>query len=227
MAIRMHTTHPAPGCRLPRRRAAQAPVSIDWRLQLPVLASGGVVLRQLKPSDAAALFLLLGSEEVARFISPPPTTLAGFEQFINWGIERQRQGKMALFAVTLHGSDVAVGLFQVRSLDPGLGTGEWGFALGSPYWGTGLFSRSAALALGFAFETLGIVRLEARSMVANDRGNAALRKMGATAEGVLRQSIDKGGRRHDQYLWSLLADDWREQRGLLVPARGTGPGRVH
>lgn len=227
MAIRMHTTYPAPGCRLPRRRAAPAPVSDDWRLRLPVLASGGVVLRQLKPADAPALFLILGTEEVGRFISPPPTTLAGFEQFINWGIERQRQGKMALFAVTLDGSDVPVGLFQVRSLDPGLATGEWGFALGSAYWGKGLFARSAVLALGFAFEILGIARLEARSMVANERGNAALRKMGATAEGVLRHSIDKGGQRHDQYLWSLLADDWREQRGLLVPARHTGPTRVH
>ena len=123
----------------------------------------------------------------------------GFEQFITWAIDRQRQGKVAFFAVTLRGSDTPVGLFQLRGLDATFTTAEWGFALGSPYWGTGLFPQGAALTLDFAFETLGVERLEARSMVANARGNAALRKVGATPEGLLRQSFEKAGRRHDQY----------------------------
>jgi ribosomal-protein-alanine N-acetyltransferase len=183
-----------------------------------VLASDGVLLRQLKPSDAAPLFMLLTTEEVARFITPPPTTLEGFRQFISWALERQRQGKVAFFAVTLRGSDAPVGLFQVRSLDASFTTAEWGFALGSPYWGTGLFPQGAALTQSFAFEQLRVNRLEARSMVVNARGNAALRKVGATAEGLLRQSFEKGGRRHDQYLWSILAEEWRESRGVLVPS---------
>ena len=128
---------------------------------------------------------------------------------------------MAFFAVTVRGSDAAVGLFQVRALEDGFTAAEWGFAIGSPYWGTGLFPQGASLTLDFAFETLGVHRLEARSMVANARGNAALRKVGALTEGVLRQSFEKGGRRHDQFLWSILAEDWRDSRGVLVPARAT------
>ena len=218
MAIRMHATHPASGCRPitgPTSRCSIEPavVGSDWRQQLPVLASDGVVLRQLKQSDAAALFMLLTAEEVSRFISPPPTTVAGFEQFIAWAIDRQRQGKVAFFAVTLRGTDAPVGLFQVRALGGDFTTAEWGFALGSPYWGTGLFAQGAAMTLDFAFETVGVERLEARSMVANARGNAALRKTGATTEGVLRQSFEKDGRRHDQY---LLVDPGR---GLARLAR--------
>jgi len=224
MAIRMHATHPANGC-LPIPATISRPdvtaVVSDWQHQLPALASNGVVLRQLKQSDATPLFMLLTTEEVARFITPPPTTVAGFQQFIAWAIDRQRQGKVAFFAVTLRGSDAPVGLFQVRALDGGFTTAEWGFALGSPYWGTGLFSQGASLALEFSFETLGVERLEARSMVANARGNAALRKVGATTEGVLRKSFEKGGSRHDQYIWSILAENWRNSRGVLVPARST------
>ena len=226
MAIRMHATHPANGCQpIPatiRRPDVRPAVVSDWQLQLPVLASNGVVLRQLRPSDAAPLFMLLTTEEVARFITPPPTTVAGFEQFIAWAIDRQRQGSVAFFAITVRGSDAPVGLFQVRKLDDDFATAEWGFAVGSPYWGTGLFPQGASLALEFAFETLGVERLEARSMVVNARGNAALRKVGATTEGVLRKSFEKGGRRHDQYLWSILAEEWRDSNGVLVPARGTG-----
>jgi [ribosomal protein S5]-alanine N-acetyltransferase len=225
MAIRMHATHPSTGCHTINdaisRTAAPATVSSDWRQQLPVLASDGVMLRQLKQSDAATLFMLLTTEEVARFITPPPTTVAGFEQFIAWAIDRQRQGKVAFFAVTVRGSDAPIGLFQVRVLDGDFTTAEWGFAIGSPYWGTGLFPQGAGLTLEFAFETLGVERMEARSMVANARGNAALRKVGATPEGLLRQSFEKNGRRHDQYLWSILAEEWRDSRGVLVPARGT------
>jgi ribosomal-protein-alanine N-acetyltransferase len=226
MAIRMHATHPANGCQ-PVPTAISLPdvtgaTVSDWQRQLPVLASDGVVLRQLKQSDAASLFMLLTTEEVARFITPPPTTLAGFEQFIAWAIARQRQGKVAFFAVTVRGSDTPIGLFQVRALDGDFATAEWGFALGSPYWGTGVFARGAAMTLEFSFETLGVERLEARSMVANARGNAALRKVGATTEGVLRKSFEKGGRRHDQYLWSILAEEWRDSNGVMVPSRGTG-----
>ena len=225
MAIRMHATHPLNGCaattETSRPVMQSSAVASNWHEQLPVLASPGVVLRQLKQSDAASLFMLLTTEEVARFITPPPTTLAGFEQFITWAIDRQRQGKVAFFAVTLRGSDTPVGLFQLRGLDATFTTAEWGFALGSPYWGTGLFPQGAELTLGFAFETLGVERMEARSMVANARGNGALRKVGATPEGRLRQSFEKDGRRHDQYLWSILAEEWRESRGVLVPARET------
>jgi RimJ/RimL family protein N-acetyltransferase len=227
MAIRMHATHPANGCQpitgtVSRRHEKPVAIVTGWPQQLPVLASAGVVLRQLKQSDAAPLFMLLATEEVARFITPPPTTVAGFEQFIAWAIDRQRHGKGAFFVITRRGSDAAVGLFQVRSLDDDFKTAEWGFAIGSPYWGTGLFPQGASLTLEFAFETLGVERLEARSMVANARGNGALLKVGAVTEGVLRKSFEKGGRRHDQVLWSILAEDWRDSRGVLVPARDTG-----
>ena len=50
-------------------------VSTDWRTGLPVLASGSVVLRDLRASDAPSLLALLTTEEVARFISPPPTSV--------------------------------------------------------------------------------------------------------------------------------------------------------
>jgi RimJ/RimL family protein N-acetyltransferase len=41
-------------------------------------------------------------------------------------------------------------------------TAEWGFAVGSAFWGTGVFRESAELLLAFAFETIGVHRLEAR-----------------------------------------------------------------
>src|SRR5437764_14907038 len=135
-------------------------VSSDWQQGLPTLRGGQVVLRELRASDAASLFTLLTTEEVARFISPPPSTVEGFSRFIDWTLRQRTAGTYACFAVTVAGFDTAVGIFQVRELDPGFGTAEWGFAIGSAFWGTGVFDQGAALLLDFAFDTVGVHRLE-------------------------------------------------------------------
>ncbi len=181
----------------------------DWRDGLPVLAAGEVVLRELRMSDASALFTLLSTGQVARFISPPPASVAGFERFIAWTLRQRASGAYACYAVTLSGYDTAIGIFQVRQLEPGFQTAEWGFALGAEFWGTGVFRTSAELVLGFAFETLHVHRLEARACLANGRGIGALRKLGAYQEAVLRRSFRRGSQFLDQALFTIIGDEWR------------------
>lgn len=186
--------------------------SSDWRQRLPVLASEHVVLRELRLSDAASLFSMLTTDEVSRFISPPPSTVEGFERFIAWTLRQRAAGTYVCFAVTLKGFDTAVGIFQVRELEPGFGTAEWGFAIGSPFWGTGVFKEGSKLVVDFAFDVLGVHRLEARAAVRNGRGNAALLKVGAVQEAVLRKSFLCNGEYLDQVLWAIVEDDWRAQQ---------------
>ncbi len=183
-------------------------ITSDWREGLPVLTGAQVVLRELRASDAPSLFALLTTEEVSRFISPPPTSVEGFERFIAWANRQRQAGSYACFAVTVEGADTAIGIFQLRELEPGFGTAEWGFAIGSPYWGTGVFHEGAQLMIRFAFDTVGVHRLEARAAVRNGRGNGALRKIGAVQEGVLRKSFLKNGEYLDQMLWTILDEDW-------------------
>ena len=207
-----HKVFPQTAPPLPTAQTLAQPDAVttsDWQACLPVLHGQQVTLRELTLSDAPALLAMLTTAEVTRFISPPPTTIAGFEAFITWTRAQRQAGRFACFAVIPAGMDTAVGIFQVRALEPGFGTAEWGFALGSPFWGRGLFADGARQVLAFAFETLGVGRLEARSSVENRRGNGALRKVGAVREGTLRQSFLKDGQYHDQHLWALLESDWR------------------
>ena len=62
----------------------------------PVLTGQQVVLRELRASDATTLFAMLTTEEVSRFISPPPTTVEGFERFIGW-TARERSSTAVCF----------------------------------------------------------------------------------------------------------------------------------
>ena len=182
----------------------------DWRKGLPTLSGSLVTLRDLRATDASSLFVAMTTDEVSRFISPPPATVEGFEKFIAWTQRQREAGQYACFAVVPHGSDTAIGLFQMRSLDADFRTAEWGFAIAAEFWGTGVFGDSARLTISFAFSTLRVHRLEARASLQNGRGNEALRKLGATREGFLRKSFLRHGEYHDQALWTILAEDWVE-----------------
>src|SRR5262245_13561165 len=184
----------------------------DWRIELPELVGRRVMLREPRASDATALFSLLSTEEVSRFISPPPPTVEGFERYVAWTHRQRAGGQYVCFAIVPVGADAPIGLLHVRALGPGLDTADWGFAIGSEFWGAGLFAEAAELVLDFTFDVLGTHRLEARAALCNGRGNGAMRKLGAEREGVLRHSFLRNGEYLDQVLWSILQDDWKKQQ---------------
>jgi [ribosomal protein S5]-alanine N-acetyltransferase len=198
--------------------AAGQPASIKWRESLPALPGPKLTLRELRADDALSLLTMVSTEEVSRFISPPPTTVYGFERFIAWTHRQRELGNQICYGVVPEGMTSAIGLFQLRSLESGFKSCEWGFALGSQFWGTGLFVEGARTILNFGVDVVGAKRFEARAAVANGRGNGALRKIGAVQEAILRRSFLRNGHYHDQVLWSILAEDWRMQRaGLHAP----------
>jgi ribosomal-protein-alanine N-acetyltransferase len=193
-----------------------------WCTALPVLSLGEVVLREVRESDAPALVLHLTTPEITRFISPPPSTVDGFEEFITASQRARAGGEGACFAVTLRDLDTAIGLVQIRLTSSAENeatqfsgvrdTAEWGFAVATPYWGTGIFVRGAALVLDFVFEQMRVHRLEARCALKNGRGGKALVKVGAVPEGILRKAFICGDEHLDQVLYAIVDEDWRASR---------------
>jgi ribosomal-protein-alanine N-acetyltransferase len=214
--------------------ASPASAADAWRQQLPRLSVGPVTLREAELSDAPTLAKLLAAPEVSRYISPPPSTVAGFEEFISASRRMRASGEGACFVVTYGELDEPIGLVQLRlsvshlAGAPMIGgahtSAEWGFALGSSFWGTGIFRTASALVLEFAFGALGVHRLEARCAVKNGRGGQALIKIGAVPEGILRDAFVDGPEPMDQVLYTILDKDWR---AFGVRAQGDSIVRVH
>jgi len=176
----------------------------DWRAIVPALINDKTRLRELRVGDAPSLLSMLSTEEVSRFISPPPTTLQGYEQFIRWSHRKREDGQYICLGVVPEGYDVAIGIFQLQI--PSDATPEGGFALGSPFWGTGLFLEGAEAVIDFAFRGIGLPQLGARAVVENGRGNGALRKVGAVCEGIIPGGLVKNGRPLDQFYWTVSPD---------------------
>jgi RimJ/RimL family protein N-acetyltransferase len=180
-----------------------------WRASVPTLINRGTRLRELRCSDAPTLVSMLGPDEVSRFITPPPGTVEDFEHFIRWSHRRRAAGEHLCLGIVPEGLDAAVGIFQLQVVSAD--TPEWGFAMGSPFWGTGLFVEGAEAMLDFTFRGLGIKELGARSAVENGRGNGALRKIGAVCHGVIPEGFAKDDQRYDEYYWTIRAGERRRK----------------
>ena len=186
----------------------------QWRQELPVLRGDRVVLREVTGSDAVGLFELITQDDaVQQHIAAPPPSIVAFHGFIRWSHQQRAAGESVCFGIVPHGLEHAVGIIQIRALGLDFSIAEWGFALGSMFWATGVFPEAAALAAQFAFTTLGTFRLEGRAATANGRGNGALLKLGASSEAVLRGGLKRDDLPRDQFIWGLLADEWRQPSG--------------
>ena len=94
---------------------------------------------------------------------------------------------------------------------------------------TGINTEAELLLVDYAFETLGVARVDFKTDARNDRSRRALAGLGAQFEGVLRgwspsRVSGEEGRLRDSAMFSLLAGEWpdtreRLRRRLSSPAR--------
>jgi RimJ/RimL family protein N-acetyltransferase len=180
----------------------------SWRSRLPVLAGPTVLLREPEGADVPALFTALHDSEGPAFGLREPVTGAEVIRLVERAECDRRSGRACTWVIASARSGGVAGLVQMRQLDPAFESAEWDCLLAIPFRGSGAFLEAAQLLASFAFEAIGVHRLEARVLVGNGRANGALRKLGAVQEGSLRQSVKHRGVYADQILWSLLREDW-------------------
>ena len=162
---------------------------------LPVLAQDDIVLREVDPSDAAALSALFALTEVSAHLDPPPATIADFSTWITLSQSRRADGRAACFTL-LTGNQEVSGLFMALRLDDD-DRAEIGFAIAPRLWGTGVFQKAVGLYLDFLFSEWDIKTLVGKTLIGNGRGVGAMRKLGAK---VVNESVRNG---QPEYIWTL------------------------
>jgi len=182
--------------------------------RLPVLMGRRLLLREPTRADGEQLFASLGDAEVTRFLAfDPPRTLRDTLDFLDRVETWRQQDREYVFLIASRATDEPLGATGLRHIDLRLGTAQIGTWLRRSEWGTGVNDEAKALLLDYAFGPLGLHRVEARIAVDHVRSRRAFEKLGAVAEGTLRESFRKDGLASDQVLYSILAPDWRARRG--------------
>jgi len=121
------------------------------------------------------------------------------------------------FAQVDAASGRAVGVTTYRDIDERHRTLEVGGTwIGRPWWRTALNTEAKLLILGHAFETLHANRVAIKTDIRNERSQAAIERLGAKREGVLRhQYIRPDGTLRDTVMYSLIPEEWPSVRSYL------------
>jgi N-acetyltransferase len=137
-------------------------------------------------------------------------------------VNQDRQaGRLLPLAVLVE--DHCIGISCYTGIDPANSSVEIGGTYYRPSCrGTGVNPATKHLLLGHAFEC-GARRVQFRVDALNDRSRAAMRKLGATQDGILRQDrVTWTGRVRDTVVFSVLANEWPRVHELLQARLGNG-----
>jgi len=175
-----------------------------------ILIDNDLLLRSWTAEDAAALFRAV--EENRAHLQP----------WLPWVSRTERVDNIATFiqhsmAVATTGEAIYLGLFYqgrviggagLHDCNPQVRSASVGYWIAKEFEGRGVIKRSLARLLDFAFDTLGLQRLELRCAASNERSAALARRLGFVEEGMLRRGHWRETGVEDLVVMGLLKEEW-------------------
>ena len=178
----------------------------DIFFTFPRLETERLVLRQIRASDANALFAFFSDEEVS---SKRHRSVEESQAFIQQLQKWYQAHENVEWGITRKGDDLLIGTCGFYAFDEGFHRADIGYELLKACWRQGIMSEALTAILTFAFTTMGLHRIEAVVDKGNERSQGILRKLGFVHEGTLRQHQFIGNRFRDEYHFGLLKSEWR------------------
>jgi N-acetyltransferase len=128
-----------------------------------------------------------------------------------------RGGGRTAYAIRLIGNGTLVGTSSLLEAHLDNESIHLGSTLyGSRWWGTRVNPEAKLLLLSHCFDDCGYRRVKIQTDVLNTRSQAAIAKLGAQREGVLRRDMKReDGTFRDTVVFSVLADEWPVVRSAL------------
>jgi ribosomal-protein-alanine N-acetyltransferase len=178
----------------------------------PTLTTSRLLLRQIQPQDAEALFTVLSDEQVTQFYGHEPhQSLDDTRKLIGQIQQRYARREALRWGITLRGEDRVIGSCSLHHFGPNFSRAETGYELHRAFWGKSIASEAMSAVLTYGFDVLGLHRVEAIIDIANERSKNLLLKLGFTYEGNLRQRYPFRDRFEDEHYFGLLKDEWRSR----------------
>ncbi|MGO4189840.1 GNAT family N-acetyltransferase [Pseudarthrobacter sp. TAF60_1] len=179
-----------------------------------VLTGYGLSLIPLAPEHARALYDFVDATMWAGMAAPLPATAGELAALFE---TRITDPASLAFAVTDQRTGATLGTTALNAFDAGQQRVEVGGTFfGRQFWGSHVNPASKHALLTFAFEVLHVQRVAFRCDARHVRSAAAIERLGATFEGVLRSHrTAPDGSRADSAVFSILRPEWPSvQRGL-------------
>lgn len=177
--------------------------------QIPTLITPRSILRPFTPDDAPAVKKLAGEWEIAETTAniPHPYEEGMAEEWISTHREASDKGEEVTFAITLKPNGLLIGAIGIH-INQAHRLAEMGYWIGRPYWNQGYCTEAAKGVLKYAFEVLGLNRVQARHMTKNPASGCVMQKVAMKYEGTLRRSLFRWGKFEDVAVYAILRDEY-------------------
>ena len=172
------------------------------------MARAEVTLRDFRPDDAEAVHRWFNDERVTANLvgSRDSFDLEAARGWVDRAMDMSVDRK---WAITIDGSDDAVGFVALFGLDRQLGP-ELAVLVGDPSaWGKGVAREAERQACNHAFNDYGAHRIHAEIPATNEAAQKVVTFLGFQREGVMRRAIRRGDEAIDNQVWGLLPEDFK------------------
>lgn len=173
----------------------------------PVLQKPGLILRQIKPSDQAAVFQGLSDPQVVRYYGVEYHSFTDTRIQMDWYRDTLRQGSGIWWAITRPAADGLIGACGLYNIQAQHRKAELGYWLLPAYWGQGLMRPALEAVTAYGFSALHLHRIEAYVETENAASARLLQKLDFQREGILRDSEIKQGRFISLEIYAKLNDE--------------------
>ncbi len=175
-----------------------------------VLEDEVALLRPLRLEDIEVLgHFALNQPEIWLYSQLPANSMENMRQYINLAVQGRRDQKSYAFVVYDKRTKEYAGSTRYYDYQVEHQTVQLGYTwYGKEFQGTGINKHCKYLMLQFAFETLGLQRVEFRADARNARSIAAMKSLGCKVEGILRSNLKAPSGRRDSIVLSILKEEW-------------------
>lgn len=174
------------------------------------LITGDLLLRPFRFSDAVGLYYAV--RESVKDLKPWMSwategyTEMAAREYIT--VARARWDEHTFYAFAITRGEEILGACTLSSIHAIYRFCNLGYWVRTSYRGQGIAGRAAQLAARFAFENLGLIRVEIVIAAGNQPSIRVAEKIGAHAEGVLLNRMVIGRSICDAHMYSLLPSDF-------------------
>lgn len=189
-------------------------MSLDFS-QNTILEDELVLLRPLQATDVDNLLdISLNEPETWEYSLVRANGKENLENYIQIALKAKENKTEFPFIVFDKNSGKYAGSTRFYDINLAFKTLQLGYTwYGKDFRGTGLNKHCKFLLLQFAFETLGMERVEFRADNNNKRSIAAMKSIGCKVEGVMRNHMPtlESEVRRDSIILSILKNEWFEE----------------
>lgn len=176
-----------------------------------VLENERALLRPLKAEDRDHLLSFsLNEPEIWTYSLTPANGERNLDHYLELAQSKREQGDSYPFIVFDKKANAYAGSTRFYDIQPQHNTLQLGYTwYGKDFQRTGLNQNCKYLLLEFAFETIGVERVEFRADAKNARSITAMKNLGCTVEGILRSNCAGVTGRRDSIVLSILKSEWQ------------------